>query len=148
MTTTNSEPDTELLNTRRDDFLDAFNAADIDRIISLFTPDGRYSDYAIAALDMDLRATRAYLEELFSEAEKVTLSPVSVSGDKHFAAAEWILTMKPKTSANGEDAITNNRNGSQAAQEMVMHGVSLTWYDEDGKKIVKNNDYGVIWSKP
>lgn len=45
MTTTSSEPDIELLHTRRDDFLDAFNAADVDRIMSLFTPDALYSDY-------------------------------------------------------------------------------------------------------
>ncbi|KAJ5365951.1 hypothetical protein N7517_008837 [Penicillium concentricum] len=145
MTTASSEPDIELLNTRREDFLDAFNAADIDHVISLFAPDSLYSDYAIAALDMDLIATRAYLEKIFSEAENITLSPVSISGDKHFAAAEWVLTMKFKSSGNGDNTTTENRNNQGAAQEMEMRGVSLTWYDEDGKKIVNNKDYGVIW---
>ncbi|KAJ5444870.1 hypothetical protein N7491_000952 [Penicillium cf. griseofulvum] len=147
MTIPSSEPDIELLNTRRQDFLDAFNAADVDHIISLFAPDSLYSDYAIATLDMDLMATRAYLEKIFSEADYVTLSPVSISGDKHFASAEWILKMKFKSSGNGDDTTTENRNDQGAAQEMEMRGVSLTWYDEDGKKIVNNKDYGVIWPK-
>lgn len=56
--------------------------------------------------------------------------------------------MKSKTSGNGENTNTENTNDSEAVQEMEMRGVSLTWYDKDGKKIVKNNDYGVVWSKP
>ncbi|KAL4875880.1 hypothetical protein BJY04DRAFT_223624 [Aspergillus karnatakaensis] len=150
MTITPSQKDTDeqsSITSRHEDFLAAFNGADVDRLMSLFSPDAFYSDYAIAALDMNYTETRSYIEKMFSEADSITLSPVSITGTKHFTAAEWILKMRSKAPAS-EDTAGDDRSQEEAKPtEMEMRGVSLTWFDEEGKLITRNNDYGVIWGQ-
>nr|UOK93126.1 AstE [Aspergillus stellatus] len=133
-----------MVTARNDEFRAAFASADVDRLMSFFAPQALYSDYAIAALDMDYASTRTYFETMFAGAQNLSFTQTSITGYKHFAAAEWVLTMSA-TNASQSHATTLAAPGSSGDTGMEMRGASLTWYDEAGEKILRNCDYGVLW---
>ncbi|KAL4957976.1 hypothetical protein BDW69DRAFT_155081 [Aspergillus filifer] len=143
----------ELVTARNDEFQAAFASGDVDRLMSFFAPEALYSDYGtwpsipissrtIAALDMDYASIRTYFETMFAGAENLSFTQTSITGYKHFAAAEWVLTMSAMSASH---ATTLAGLGSSGGTGMEMRGASLTWYDEVGEKIVRNCDYGVLW---
>ncbi|KFG86080.1 hypothetical protein MANI_026098 [Metarhizium anisopliae] len=137
--------DQALVKARHEAFIAAFNdGADVDRVMSFFSPELSYSDYTIAALDMNYNSTRSYIEKMFTEVDNIHLIQVRVSGDRNFTAGEWILKFKFKNTEEGISA-DGAAKGFKVGDSVEMRGVSLSWYDAAGL-IVRNCDYGVTWA--
>jgi hypothetical protein len=146
MTTVFSNPnDKSPVNTRHQDFIAAFNAGtDIDHIMSFFSPNVSYSDYAIEAVNMNYATLRSYMEKMFAEVDHLHLTQVSITGDKNFTAAEWIAKFKYKDNAKGLRTAGVVKD-LKVGEQIEMRGVSLSWYDAEGN-IIKNSDYSDLWS--
>ncbi|KAL4800036.1 hypothetical protein BDV19DRAFT_354274 [Aspergillus venezuelensis] len=104
-----------MVTARNDEFRAAFASADVDRLMSFFAREALYSDYAIAALDMDYASTRTYFETMFAGAQNLSFTQTSITGYKHFAAAEWVLTM---SATNASHATTLAAPGSSGGTGM------------------------------
>nr|A0A0M5KK13.1 RecName: Full=Cyclase aurE; AltName: Full=Aurovertin biosynthesis cluster protein E [Calcarisporium arbuscula]ALD83631.1 SnoaL-like protein [Calcarisporium arbuscula] len=132
MSTSCSNPDDQV-KARNDKFMAALNdATDIDLVMSFFSPDVSYSDFAFEAVNMDFTSTRDYMDKMFHAVDDLHLTQVSLTGDKDFTASEWVMTYKLKSS-------------DKVGEVVKMRGVSLSWYDAQGL-IVRNNDYSLKWS--
>lgn len=95
------------------------------------------------ALNMDKSAFKTFLESLFSTLLQLKVETVSLSGHKGFQAWEWEMRFLKKEGTSEWKDLDQGKEG----QEMIMRGVSLSWWVEDvdgensGWKIVKNCDY-------
>jgi hypothetical protein len=90
------------------------------------------------ALDMDKPAFTKFLDSMFTTAKTLHVETISVSGSRDFTAWEWKMHFT-KNEGLSEFAEINVKE-SKEGEMLVFVGVSLTWWNEEGK-IVKNHDY-------
>ena len=95
---------------------------------------------------MNKPAVITYYTNMFKAAGNLNISTRSISGTKYFTTWEWNLTFNfnavLEEAAGDKDLTADMADG----REMKMVGVSVTWWNEEGK-IVKNNDYAKIVEK-
>ncbi len=98
------------------DFMDAFNAADLDRTMSFFAEDGIYDEFnnvESKGLDAVREAFRPQFEGAFGEM-KFLDEDLIVDAEAGKVMASWRCTLEVKgapTSWRGLDAITYNEDG-------------------------------------
>lgn len=85
---------------------------------------------ATGVLNLNRISLEKYYTEMVATFRDINIRTKSISGSKHFTAWEWDLTMYELPSE-----------ANPAGKEVNMVGVSLMWWNEEGK-IVKNHDYG------
>ena len=90
------------------------------------------------ALNMDKPALTKFLGSMFTTFKTLDLETVSVSGHKGFTAWEWKIHFTKSEGASDFEDI--NAKESKEGEALTMLGVSLTWWNDEGK-IVKNHDY-------
>jgi hypothetical protein len=88
-------------------------------------------------------AVRTFFTSMYTSCANLHLQTVSINGHKHFTTWEWNLTfnyVNPAPEASGEKEF-----GKEMADGrlMKMIGVSVSWWDAEGK-IVKNHDYAKV----
>jgi len=95
---------------------------------------------------MNKSAVMAYYTDMFKAAGNLKISTRSISGTKDFTTWEWNLTFY--FNALLEEAATDKDLTADMAdgREVKMVGVSVAWWNEEGK-IVKNNDYAKVVEK-
>ena len=90
------------------------------------------------ALNMNKTALKSFLEAMMKTCIGLKLTTLSVSGHKGFSAWEWNLEFSKEGESQWEEI--NNANDGKGSV-IKMRGVSLTWWDKQGEKIIKNHDY-------
>ena len=93
------------------------------------------------ALHMDKPSFKKFLESMFSTLLQLELKTISLSGNKEFQAWEWEMRFVKKEGKSEWEDLDVGTEG----QGMVMRGVSLSWWAEEGGdgnwRIVKECDY-------
>jgi hypothetical protein len=74
---------------------------------------------------------------MFTELHNPKITTVSVSGNREFIAWEWEMEFVRKNNSSFEEM---NREGVEEGGWEKMRGVSLSWWDEEGR-IVRERDY-------
>lgn len=127
MCTENSHPDAKFIAQRQEGFANAFQRCDIDGILSYMADSVDFSDYA----SLDLHLNKAQVKDFFTRAlgasKEISIKTLTVSGDRHFSTWEWALRFKLKS----DDA------------EVKLLGISASWWDQEGKQMVRNHDYAL-----
>jgi hypothetical protein len=92
---------------------------------------------------MNKKALTTFFTNMYASAGNFTITVRSISGSKDFTAWEWNLQFNldhvMEEAALDKDFAPDKADG----REIKMRGVSLTWWNEEGK-IIKNNDYGKV----
>ena len=86
---------------------------------------------------MSKPAFRTFLQSMFTDLHNLKITIVSVSGNREFIAWEWEIEFVRKTKSSFEEM---HREGVEDGGVEKMRGVSLSWWDEEGK-IVRERDY-------
>jgi len=86
---------------------------------------------------MSKPAFRTFLQSMFTDLHNLKITIVSVSGNREFIAWEWEIEFVRKTKSSFEEM---HREGVEDEGVEKMRGVSLSWWDEEGK-IVRERDY-------
>lgn len=92
---------------------------------------------------------RTFFINMLKTCGDMKTSTVSVSGTKDVSVWEWNIEFKAVGLMPHEDGVAGAEEKEWAARvadgrEVKMIGISVTWWNEDGTKIVKNNDYGKV----
>jgi hypothetical protein len=74
---------------------------------------------------------------MFTDLHSLKITTVSVSGNRELIAWEWEMEFVRKAKSSFEEM---NREGVEEGGFEKMRGVSLSWWDEEGK-IVRERDY-------
>lgn len=80
---------------------------------------------------------------MFAAAGNFVLSTRSISGTKNHITWEWNCTFNFNGVMDEIKGDLELRSDMADGRLMKMMGVSVTWWDEEGK-IVKNNDYSKV----
>lgn len=94
---------------------------------------------AMGVLNLNRTSLEQYYAKMMATCRNINIRTKSISGSEHFTAWEWDLTMYELSSEAVADPDFEAKN--TGGREITMVGVSITWWNADGK-IVKNNDYG------
>lgn len=91
---------------------------------------------ALMVTNLSKGPLETFYKHMFSSAVPGTfkVTVISIEGSKHFTASEWNLVLT-RASTAGEGKV---------GEEVKFVGTSLTWWDEDGRRITKNHDYGRV----
>ncbi|KAH7009543.1 hypothetical protein EDB80DRAFT_838283 [Ilyonectria destructans] len=124
---------------RQKSFTDGFNNASVPALMAMFAEDVEFNDYATGVLNLNRTSLEQYYAEMVATFRNINIRTKSISGSEHFTAWEWDLTMYelPSKAAADSDSKAKNTIG----REINMVGVSLMWWNAEGK-IIKNHDYG------
>ncbi|RDW56398.1 hypothetical protein BP5796_13220 [Coleophoma crateriformis] len=136
MATVISHPDDDFINNRQALFTRAFQSGSTDNIVALMSDSVEFSDYGTKTHLSSKPEVRNYFTQMFNTCESWDIKTISVSGHKHFTAWEWELLIKVKSTEQGE-----KQEKEADSNEIKLLGVSTTWWDEEGKLMVKNHDY-------
>lgn len=92
--------------------------------------------------------TKPQILKFFGDSFKICgdmkTTTISVSGTKEFSVWEWDLTFYATGLMPGDDGKGEFAAKVADGRFVQMIGVSVTWWDEEGKRIVKNNDYSKV----
>jgi hypothetical protein len=94
----------------------------------------------VSIRNLNKTATHTFFTKIFASCENFTITTRTVSGHKNFTAWEWEASfnyVKVMEEVASEEAFTPKMADGGLIR---MVGVSLIWWNDDGK-IVKNNDY-------
>jgi hypothetical protein len=94
-------------------------------------------------LNLNKPAIHAFFTNMYASCGNFDLKTVSVNGHKNFTTWEWNLTfnyVKPASEAAGE---TDLREELADGREVKMIGVTVSWWNDEGK-IIKNHDYAKV----
>lgn len=140
------QPD-EQLQVKVLEFAEAFMSCDIDRLMELLSGDYRFNDNPLGALNLDRDAFRAHMSGLYAATETLTVEPLSVQGScapGSFAALEWVLTLKMKGEVPSQMA-QHFPPDVPAGGEAKWVGISLLWWNEEGKIKIQKDHGRCVW---
>ena len=102
---------------------------------------------ALGALNLDRDAFRAHMSGLYAATETLTVEPLSVQGScapGSFAALEWVLTLKMKGEVPSQMA-QHFPPDVPAGGEAKWVGISLLWWNEEGKIKIQKDHGRCVW---
>lgn len=161
-----SHADNEFITERQARYEKAYNAADVDTILSFMSEGIEFCDYSnsplptsiqsptitlttpppltgVGMLNLSKPAIHAFFTNMFASCANFDLQTVSISGHKNFTTWEWNLTfnyVRPASEAGGEAEFQADMADGRL---MKMIGVSVSWWNDEGK-IIKNHDYAKV----
>jgi hypothetical protein len=94
---------------------------------------------ATGVLNLDRISLEEYYAEMVATFRNINIRTKSIGGSEHFTAWEWDLTMYALPSEAAAEL--DNKAKNTTGKEINMVGVSLMWWNSEGK-IIKNHDYG------
>jgi steroid delta-isomerase-like uncharacterized protein len=107
------------------EWINAFRAHDIPRMISLLTDDVRIDSIIFGAYKSKDGASK-YWQELYDVFPDININPVTITGDQHRIAAEIVVSGTQKVKSAGLQGLGNN---------FDIRGVFVYDFTEDTKKI-------------
>ncbi|KAG5660834.1 hypothetical protein KAF25_002477 [Fusarium avenaceum] len=129
----------QYITKRQQSFTDGFNNASVPALMAMFAEDVEFNDYATGVLNLNRASLEKYYAEMVATFRNINIRTKSISGSEHFTAWEWDLTMYELPSEAAAEL--DNKAKSTTGKEINMVGVSLMWWNSEGK-IIKNHDYG------
>ena len=102
---------------------------------------------ALGALNLDREAFRAHISDLYAATETLTVEPLSVQGScapGSFAVLEWVLTFKLEGKVPTALA-PHFPPDVPAGGEAKWVGVSLLWWNEEGKIKIQKDHGRYVW---
>jgi len=92
---------------------------------------------------MDKAKLRQFFANSFEVCGGMKTSTVSVSGTKEFSVWEWDIEFYATGLMPGDDGKGDFATKVADGRLVKMIGVSVTWWNSDGK-IIKSNDYSKV----
>lgn len=106
-----------------------WNSHDVDRLLTLFTPDCHYEDMAMGAVNSGHAGLRQFATEVLKTMPDFRLEfPKRFATDTH-GASHWIIT-----------ATWNGPFEDRDASGKRIRFTGLSWYEFRGGKVAKNYD--------
>ena len=87
---------------------------------------------------MDKTALRSFVARLYQSCSNIKVGTRSIGGTKNFTTWEWNISFNFVAAL--EEMAGDKELGAADGREVKMVGVSVSWWNGEGK-IVKNNDY-------
>ncbi|KIW16558.1 hypothetical protein PV08_03746 [Exophiala spinifera] len=112
---------------RQQGFASAFQSCDVDGLMNYMSDSIDFCDYASNDLHLDKGQVRNFFARALGSSKDISIKTLSISGDKHFSTWEWALRFSLKSTG----------------AEVRLLGISASWWDQDGKQIVRNHDYAL-----
>ncbi|KAI9756703.1 MAG: hypothetical protein M1815_003068 [Lichina confinis] len=144
---TKTDQQDEQLQVKVLEFAEAFMSYDVDRLMGILSGDYRANDNPLGALNLDREAFRAHISDLYAATETLTVEPLSVQGScapGSFAVLEWVLTFKLEGKVPTALA-PHFPPDVPAGGEAKWVGVSLLWWNEEGKIKIQKDHGRYVW---